>query len=208
MRRALIVVDMQPTFCEGGELAVMGGNALAQRIHTFIEQHRDIYDYVCTTQDWHIKPGNHWSATPDFIDSWPRHGVACTPHARLHPQIAALAIDHHFYKGQYSAAYSGFEGVEDATEHMQTPEQVQQLLKDGHTLDAALHQAQITDVDVIGLAQSHCVKDTALDAQQRGYHTRVLTDLTLPVSAEMGKAAAAQMQSAGIELLTAQESLQ
>ena len=32
MGKALIIVDVQPTFCEGGELGVEGGNAVAERI--------------------------------------------------------------------------------------------------------------------------------------------------------------------------------
>ena len=120
MTKALIVVDVQPTFCEGGELGVEGGNAVAERIADYVNAHRSEYAYIATTQDWHIEPGAHWSAEPDFVDTWPKHGAAGTPNAELHTAIKALNIQHHFKKGQYSAAYSGFEGIEDNTDRIQT----------------------------------------------------------------------------------------
>ena len=112
MGKALIIVDVQPTFCEGGELGVEGGNAVAERIAKYVESHRGEYAYIATTQDWHIEPGTHWSDNPDYVDTWPVHGKAGTANAELHPAIAALKITHHFKKGQYSPSYSGFEGSE------------------------------------------------------------------------------------------------
>ena len=183
-RRALIVVDVQPTFCEGGALAVAGGNAVAERIAAYLPAHREEYDLVVTTQDWHIDPGGHFSEAPDFIDTWPVHGVAGTAEARLHPALDALVADAAVKKGQYTAAYSGFEGVDD----------------EGRALADILSGVGIEAVDVVGLAESHCVKDTALDAARLGYRVRVLTDLTEPVSPELGRAARAEMRAAGVEL--------
>ena len=89
MGKALIIVDVQPTFCEGGELGVEGGNAVAERIAEYVESHRGEYAYIATTQDWHIEPGTHWSDNPDYVDTWPVHGKAGTANAELHPAIAA-----------------------------------------------------------------------------------------------------------------------
>ena len=175
-RRALIIVDVQPTFCEGGALPVTGGNAVAERIASHLASHRGDYDLVVTTQDWHIDPGEHFSNEPDFIDTWPVHGVADSAEAQLHPALDGLEAD--------AAAYSGFEGVDE----------------DGRTLADILSAARIEAVDVVGLAESHCVKDTALDAVRQGYRVRVLTDLTEPVSPELGRVARADMSAAGIEL--------
>lgn len=200
-RRALIVVDVQPTFCEGGELGVDGGNAVAERIAAFVAAHRSDYVYIATTQDWHIEPGSHWSDEPDFVDTWPVHGKAGTPNAALHPAIAALGIEHHFKKGQYSAAYSGFEGIEDNSDAIQTRAEVEAGLEAGHTLANALADADVSAVDVVGIAESHCVKETALDAQRLGYDVRVFTDLTVPVSAELGEAARREMADVDIELV-------
>ena len=183
-RRALIVVDVQPTFCEGGALPVTGGNAVAERIAAYVSSNREDYDLVITTQDWHIDPGAHFSSEPDFIDTWPVHGVAGTAEAQLHPALDGLVADVAVKKGQYAAAYSGFEGIDD----------------EGRALADALSAAGIETVDIVGLAESHCVKETALDAARQGYRVRVLTDLTEPVSPELGRAARVQMRAAGIEL--------
>ena len=200
MAKALIVVDVQPTFCEGGELGVEGGNAVAERIAEYVETHRNEYSYVATTQDWHVEPGRHWSDDPDYVDTWPVHGKAGTANAGLHPAIAALGIGHHFKKGQYSPSYSGFEGLEDNTDRIPTREEVAADLTAGRTLANALEAAGITRVDVVGLAESHCVKETALDARKLGYETHVIEELTEPVSEELGVDARRQMREAGVVL--------
>ncbi|WP_175956683.1 isochorismatase family protein [Schaalia sp. Marseille-Q2122] len=184
MSRALILVDVQPTFCEGGALPVEGGNAVAQRIADFVEAHRSEYALVVTTQDWHINPGGHFSTTPDFVDTWPPHGIADTEEAALHPALSKIAIDVSVKKGQFEAAYSGFEGVTDEGEH----------------LADVLRDKGITAVDVVGLAESHCVCETALDAVGYGFPARVLMDLTEPVTEELGALARARMAEAGVEL--------
>ncbi|PJI94056.1 isochorismatase family protein [Luteimicrobium subarcticum] len=185
MTRALIVVDVQPTFCEGGELPVAGGNAVADAVAAYAAAHRDRYALVATTQDWHVDPGDHFSDHPDFVDSWPPHGLAGTPNADLHPALADLAPDVSVRKGQHAAAYSGFEGTDDA----------------GHPLADLLQEAGVDAVDVVGLAESHCVRATALDAQRLGLATRVLTDLTAPVSAELGAAARSELAAHGVALV-------
>lgn len=185
MSRALIVVDVQPTFCEGGALAVDGGNAVAEAIAAFAETRRGDYALVATTQDWHIDPGPHFSDEPDFIDSWPPHGVAGTDEAELHPVLDGLNPDVSVKKGQYAAAYSGFEGTDEA----------------GTSLGDLLAVAGVEAVDVVGIAESHCVLRTALDAIDEGLTVRVLTDLTVPVSAEQGAAARELMSDAGVTLV-------
>ena len=200
MSKALIIVDVQPTFCEGGELGVEGGNAVAERIAEYVETHRNEYSYVATTQDWHVEPGRHWSDDPDYVDTWPVHGKAGTANAGLHPAIAALGIGHHFKKGQYSPSYSGFEGLEDNTDRIPTREEVAADLTAGRTLANALEAAGITRVDVVGLAESHCVKETALDARKLGYETHVIEELTEPVSEDLGVDARRQMREAGVVL--------
>lgn len=189
MTRALVVVDVQPTFCEGGALAVEGGNAVAERIAAFAAQHRDQYGLVVTTQDWHIDPGPHFSATPDYVDTWPPHGVAGTEEAELHPALAHLSADAGVKKGRYEAAYSGFEGTDDG----------------GRSLALILADAGVTAVDVVGIAESHCVKETALDARSERLPTRVIADLTVPVTPEQGEAARAAMAEAGVEYVESAE---
>lgn len=182
--RALIVVDVQPTFCEGGELGVEGGHRVAADVAAYAGAHRDRYGLVVTTQDWHIDPGEHFSDTPDFVTSWPVHGVAGSPNAELHPELADLAADVTVKKGQYDHGYSGFDGADG----------------DGRRLVDVLRGAGADAVDVVGLAESHCVKHTALDAARLGFATRVLTDLTAPVSPELGEQAREELAAAGVEL--------
>ncbi|WEV71939.1 isochorismatase family protein [Bifidobacterium sp. ESL0790] len=198
--KALIIVDVQPTFCEGGELGVEGGTAVAERIAQYVKAHKGDYAYIATTQDWHIEPGSHFSDHPDFVDSWPKHGVAGTPNAELMPQIAALGVEHHFKKGQYASAYSGFEGIEDNTDRVQTRDEFAEMQKDGKTLAQGLKGANVDHIDVVGLAESHCVKETALDAKKLGYSVTVFEDMTEPVSKDQGVSARKQMSEAGIEL--------
>lgn len=186
--RALIVVDVQPTFCEDGALGVVGGNAVASAIADFAAAHRNQYDFVVTTQDWHIEPGSHFATPPDepdFVDTWPPHGVAGTADAELHPALKELAADAAVRKGQYAAAYSGFEGTDD----------------DGRALAELLAARNVTTIDIVGIAESHCVKATALDAVELGYPVRVLSDLTVPVSPDQGEAARREMAAAGVEQL-------
>ncbi|NLF05735.1 MAG: isochorismatase family protein [Actinomycetales bacterium] len=184
VRRALLVVDVQPTFCEGGALGVEGGNAVAEAIARFVAERREDYDVIVTTQDWHIDPGHHFSETPDFVDTWPPHGVAGTAEAELHPALADLHPDASVKKGAYEAAYSGFEGTDP----------------DGRSLAEILTRAAVTEVDVVGIAESHCVKATALDAIALGLSARVFTDLTVPVSPELGAAARAELLAYGARL--------
>jgi Amidases related to nicotinamidase len=181
--RALIIVDVQPTFCEGGALGVEGGNATAERIADFVTENAEEYAMLVTTQDWHIDPGSHFSETPDFIDTWPPHALAGSAEAELHEAVASLPIDASVKKGEYEAAYSGFEG-RDAGDR---------------PLEEILRNAGIEEVDVVGIAESHCVKETALDALKAGFPTRVLSDLTVPVSEELGIAARTEMDEAGVE---------
>lgn len=179
---------MQPTFCEDGALGVVGGHATAAAIAEFAAAQRDRYGFIVTTQDWHIDPGEHFAtppAEPDFVDTWPPHGVAGTSDAELHPALADLAPHASVRKGQYAAAYSGFEGTDD----------------DGRTLAELLTANKVTAVDIVGIAESHCVLATALDAVKLGYPVRVLSDLTVPVSPEQGESARAQMAAVGIEQL-------
>ncbi len=185
-RRALIVVDVQPTFCEGGELPVAGGNDVAARIAEFLRDRHADYTLVATTQDWHVVPGSHFSDHPDLVDSWPAHGIAGTANAELHPALAAVVAKTAgviaVKKGEHAAAYSGFEGVDES----------------GRTLERVLADAGVDDVEVCGIAESHCVKATALDAHRLGYPTTVLSDLTVPVTPELGEQARVELAAAGV----------
>jgi nicotinamidase/pyrazinamidase len=186
--RALIVVDVQPTFCEGGELPVPGGNDVAARIAEFVREKHADYQLIATTQDWHVDPGSHFSDEPDFVDTWPPHGVVGTPNADLHPALAEVVEQTPgvvaIRKGEHQAAYSGFDGADDA----------------GRPLQRVLLDARVDSVEICGIAESHCVKATALDAHGLGHQTTVLSDLTVPVTPELGEQARAELTAAGVRL--------
>jgi nicotinamidase/pyrazinamidase len=110
--RALVIVDVQNDFCEGGSLAVTGGGAVARAISACLAgPDGGGYAHVVATQDYHIDPGAHFSAEPDFETTWPPHCVAGTPGADFHPDLDVTRIEQVFRKGQHAAAYSGFEGA-------------------------------------------------------------------------------------------------
>lgn len=90
--RALIIVDVQNDFCEGGSLAVTGGAALARAISDYLAEAAD-YHHVVATKDFHIDPGDHFSGTPDYSSSWPPHCVSGTPGADFHPSLDTSAIE-------------------------------------------------------------------------------------------------------------------
>ncbi|CRZ17450.1 isochorismatase family protein [Mycolicibacterium neworleansense] len=181
--RALIVVDVQNDFCEGGSLAVAGGAAVARGVTALLASGHG-YDHVVATKDFHIDPGDHFSDTPDYRTSWPRHCVADTPGAAFHPDFDPAAVEAVFKKGHHSAAYSGFEGIDDS----------------GTTLEDWLRRRGVEAVDVVGIATDYCVAATAADAVRAGLRTRVLTDLTAGVAAESSTAALAELRSAGAEI--------
>jgi nicotinamidase/pyrazinamidase len=185
MTRALVVVDVQNDFCEGGSLAVDGGAAVAAAISAYVSN--SDYDHVVATRDTHRDPGAHFAADPDYVDSWPPHCVIGTTGAQFHPAFDLQRVEAVFDKGQWAAAYSGFEGV-DVT---------------GASLAEWLQAHAVETVDVAGIATDHCVRATALDAVEAGFTTRVLLDLTAGVAPATVEAAVAQMTAAGVQLVTA-----
>jgi nicotinamidase/pyrazinamidase len=179
--RALIIVDVQNDFCEGGSVQVVGGAAVAGAITEYLGTPRD-YQHVVATQDYHVDPGDHFSDHPDFASSWPPHCVAGSPGADFHPNFDARSVEAVFKKGAYSAAYSGFEGVDEA----------------GTSLLDWLRQRDVDQVDIVGLATEFCVRATAEDATRAGFSTRVLLDLTAGSAADTTAAAVEAMRVAGV----------
>ncbi|KJK44772.1 isochorismatase family protein [Streptomyces sp. NRRL F-4428] len=194
MHRALIVVDVQNDFCEGGSLAVTGGADVAAAITELIGQATAGYRHVVATRDHHIDPGAHFAhppAEPDYESSWPVHCVAGTEGVGFHPNfapaVASGAVAAVFDKGDHEAAYSGFEGADE----------------NGDGLAAWLRERHVGEVDVVGIATDHCVKATALDAARAGFTTRVLLDLTAAVAPHTTERALEELRAAGVTLVGA-----
>jgi nicotinamidase/pyrazinamidase len=181
--RALIIVDVQNDFCEGGSLAVAGGAAVAAGVSSLLAAGHG-YDHVVATKDYHIDPGGHFAAEPDYARSWPAHCVAETSGSEFHPNLDTTAVEAVFRKGEYAAAYSGFEGADD----------------NGTSLASWLRDREVTEVDVVGIATDYCVRATAADAAANGFGTRVLLDLTAGVAPQSTAEAIAALEQAGVEV--------
>ncbi len=185
--RALIIVDVQNDFCEGGSLAVVGGTAVARSISSLLASGDHGYDHVVATQDFHIDPGSHFSAHPDYASSWPPHCVAGTAGSDFHPDLDTHAIEAVFRKGSHAAAYSGFEGAN----------------QDGTVLADWLAAHNVDSVDVVGIATDYCVRATAIDSAAKGFGTRVLLGLTAGVSPGTTTEAIEVLRSAGVSVIPA-----
>ncbi|WP_371502712.1 isochorismatase family protein [Kitasatospora sp. NBC_00374] len=189
MRRALIVVDVQKDFCEGGSVPVKGGADRARAIADLARRTAgNKYTHIVATRDHHIDPGGHFSDQPDFRNSFPVHCVVGSDGSEFHPHFAPAAVsgavDEVFYKGARSASKSGFEGS-TAT---------------GTPLAEWLRARDITGVDVVGIATDHCVKATALDGARAGFTVRVLLDYTAGVATDTTTTALHELRQAGVHL--------
>jgi nicotinamidase/pyrazinamidase len=209
MSRALIIVDVQNDFCEGGSLAVAGGADVAGAISEYVDAHHSEFDHIVATQDWHIDPGAHFSETPDFKESWPPHCVAGTRGAELHPDLDTEYIQAYFQKGQFTAAYSGFEGLLAPEDAVPTGDRQPGSLPadadafapadDAVGLDDWLQSHDVEDVVVVGIATDYCVMATALDAVQAGYSVTVLRSLTAGIAEDLDDAVA-EMELGGVDV--------
>lgn len=193
MARALVIIDVQNDFTEGGALGVEGGAAVAAAITEHVREHPDDYAVVIASRDWHDPDndnGGHFAAhgNPDFVSTWPPHCMAGTDGAEYHPAIDTGLIDIHVRKGQGVPAYSIFEGTTD----------------DGRGIVAALDELGITDVDVVGIATDYCVRASALDALAAGRRVRVLTHLVAGVAPASSAAALDELSAAGVTLVGAE----
>ncbi len=184
MTTALIIVDVQSDFCEGGSLPVSGGADVASAISAQLASSPERWDHVVATKDYHIEPGTHFGNPPDYVDSWPAHCVAGTAGAEFHPELDTDRVEAVFTKGEHAPAYSGFEGHSGSI-----------------GLAAWLRMHDVTEVDVVGIATDHCVRATALDAAREGFATTVLLDLTAGVAPATTDIALQEMRRAGVALV-------
>lgn len=175
-KRALIVVDVQNDFCPGGALAVPAGDEVVAPLNRLIEEFLAGDELVVKSRDWHPRVTKHFK---EHGGTWPPHCVQNTHGAEFHadliddPRIVIVS------KGMGDEDnYSAF---------------------DGTNLDFILHQQQISEVLVGGLATDYCVKQTVLDGIKQGFHVTALTDAMRPVEIQQGdgQRAIAEMQHAG-----------
>lgn len=188
MTRALLIVDVQNDFCEGGSLAVAGGAATAAKITEYLKSNSESYDLIVASRDWHDATndnGGHFAVEPDFVNSWPAHCVAGTTGAEFHPNLDASFINLKVEKGQGKPSYSAFEGVTDKRE----------------TLAQALANAGVSSLDVVGIATDYCVLASSLDAKKLGIEVNVLTEMCAGIAQSTTEAAYAQLRAAGCSVV-------
>ncbi|MFD2757858.1 isochorismatase family protein [Gulosibacter faecalis] len=187
MTRALLIVDVQNDFTEGGALGCSGGGQVARDVTGYLRTHRDAYDVVVASRDWHDADntnGGHFAETPDFVDSWPVHCVAGTTGAEFHPDLDTSLLSDQVFKGQGKPDYSAFQGVDE---------------QDRVLIDV-LRDADVRDLDIVGIATDHCVRASALEAVSLGFNVRVFSDLCAGVAPETSAAALDELEAAGAEI--------
>jgi nicotinamidase/pyrazinamidase len=147
--RALLIIDFQNDFCEGGALAVPDGDAIAPRVNELVAS--GDFELVVATRDWH--PADHGSFR-DQGGPWPPHCVQGSQGAELHSSLDRDGIDAVVDAGflPHLEGYSGFEETNLA-----------QLLRDN----------DVDEVTVVGLATDYCVRHTAMDARKQGLRVTV-----------------------------------
>ena len=175
--RTLLVVDVQEDFCEGGSLAVEGGREVARRVAELLPS----YDLVVASTDWHVDPGDHFSADPDYVATWPAHCVVGTPGSRLQAPLTEDLFAGVVRKGEHAAAYSAFDGTVDGT-----------------PLADWLAGRGVQELDLCGIATDHCVRATALDARAAGLAVRLLPGLCVGVAPATTAAALEELAAAGV----------
>ena len=190
MARALLVIDVQRDFCEGGALACKGGAAVAAKITEYLSSNKPDYDFVIASRDWHTPNSlnsGHFpesGANPDFVNTWPLHCIADTEGAEYHENLAVDLIDIHIKKGQNANGYSIFEGVDDS----------------GQSFPELLENLAIDQVDVVGIATDYCVRASSLDSAKHGLQVRVITSLTAGVNPVSIEKAIDEMVDAGVKV--------
>lgn len=192
---ALLVVDVQNDFCEGGALAVTGGNAVAEKVRSHLAE--SDYALVVASRDWHdpeSSNGGHFApegSNPDYATTWPHHCVAGTEGAQYHEALPQELIDVHVIKGMGEPAYSAFEGVSDDPQRW--------------GLADILHERGVTAVEIVGLAKDFCVHATALDAARLGFDTVVLDALTASVDPSNDRRIEVEGKRAGVVTVHSQD---
>jgi nicotinamidase/pyrazinamidase len=176
-KAALIVVDVQRDFCEGGALAASDTLTLLEPLRWCIDAARRAGALIVFTKDWH--PEGH-SSFQKNAGPWPVHCVAGTAGAELMPPLVAEDGDVIIQKGMdvNGAGYSGFEAT---------------------GLNRKLRELGVQSVAVSGIATEYCVRATALDAVKARFETVVLTDLIRAVNGDATAKILDQLSGGGVK---------
>lgn len=201
MSAALLVIDPQNDFCEGGRLAVAGGAGIMPLINRLSAR----FDRVIVTQDWHTPDqisfaSNHPGAAP-FTEIevaygrqmlWPDHCLQGTPGADVHPDAAptvdkAMAV---IRKG-YNPAVDSYSGFFENDHRTPTG------------LGGLLRELGVKRVFLCGLAFDYCVRFTAEDAIREGFEAVVITDASRAIAPQTEVAAQDSFRALGVAEIAA-----
>jgi nicotinamidase/pyrazinamidase len=191
MRNALLIVDLQNDFVEGGSLPVPGGMQVAAHVARHVRHFRSEYAFVVASRDIHEDPPDHFADQPDYITTWPKHGLVGTPGGALvtpiynlvREKLIQVVVD----KGRHAAATSAFEAL-DAR---------------GHPLLDVLREQRVDHIDICGLITEYCIRASALDARKHEFQARVLVNLCGAANPQAGQLAFEEMKAAGCQLMAA-----
>ena len=191
MRNALLAVDLQADFVQGGNLPLPNGMPVAAMIARHMRHFKTEYQFVVASRDYHEDPPDHFSATPDFVNTWPPHCIIGSPGAAFVPPIANLVrekiIQCVVSKGRHNAAHSAFDSLDSR----------------GHALLDVLKEERIDHIDVCGISTEYGVRLTALDARKNAFQVRVLVNLCASLNEATGLQALEEMKAAGCQLQAA-----
>jgi nicotinamidase/pyrazinamidase len=206
-RAALLVVDVQPDFLPGGPLGIAGGDAILDGIAALMRSTR--FRLQVATQDWH-PPGHvsfastHDGRTPmEVIDLygheqtlWPDHCVQGTPGAALREGLPWERLAAIIRKGTdpSSDSYSAFRNNWDEAGERPTT-----------GLAGYLRERGVEKVFICGLARDFCVRWSARDAAQEGFHVTVLWDLSRPVDAASDAEVREELEGLGVRIISSED---
>ncbi len=196
------IIDVQPTFMPGGELAVPDGDAVVAPINRLLTR---TFAHAFATQDWHPPGHVSFASTHGAVPFgtitlpygeqtlWPDHGTIGSPNAALHPSLDLSRVEAIFRKGFRPGvdSYSAFRENDRTT---------------GTGLDGWLKERGFRRLFLCGLATDFCVFWSAQDGRSLGYEVFVIDDASRGIGAptESGttlEAARRAMLDAGVQLV-------
>jgi len=177
--KALLIVDVQKDFCPGGALAVEDGDKVMPVINSLMKN----FQIIIASRDEHPEASRHF-------DKWPKHCVKDTTGAEFHDLLDTSQIQQVFLKGTGTRddGYSAFEAT-------------------NVNLEGYLKERTVDEIYITGLATDYCVKQTSVDAAQKGFATFVVTDAVKGVNAQEGddERALEEMRRNGVKLVSSQD---
>ncbi len=157
--KALLVIDMQQDFCEGGALAVSGADLIVPILNKYIDVFSKKDLPVFATRDWHPVESKHFK---DFGGLWVKHCIQNTPGADFHPQLKlpATAVIISGGVSPEEEGYSAFDSIDTR----------------GISFLKLLEAKYIKELYIGGVATDYCVKFSVLDALKSRLRVKLLLD--------------------------------